>query len=58
VRDQTIIQAFQQQQAEIAKMDSQIVSLTHVLKEIVGKELMRNQALHKVLQDKGMFTDA
>jgi hypothetical protein len=38
-------------------MDNQLMSLSHVLKEIVGKELMRNQALHKVLMDKGMFTD-
>lgn len=44
-------------QAQMQQMDNQIISLTTVLKEIVGKELMRNQALHKVLMDKKMFTD-
>lgn len=41
-----------------AMMDHQIMSLTSVLKEIVGKELLRGQALHKVLMDKAIFTDA
>lgn len=57
MRDQTIIGAFQQLQDRMSAMDNQIISLTHVLKEIVGKELMRGQALHKVLMDKGLFTD-
>lgn len=57
MRDQTIIQAFQQLQAHANQMDQQLVSMSHVLKEIVGKELMRAQALHKVLMDKGLFTD-
>lgn len=41
----------------LASMDNQLMSLSHILKEIVGKELMRNQALHKVLMDKGLFND-
>lgn len=45
-------------EGRIQSMDRQIISLTSVLKEIVGKELLRGQALHKVLMDKGMFTDA
>lgn len=49
--------AFQQLANQIAQQDNQIISMTHVLKEIVGKELMRAQALHKVLMDKGLFTD-
>lgn len=57
MRDQTIIQAFQQHDNQIAMLEHQLRSMTHVLKEIVGKELMRNQALHKVLMDKGLFTD-
>lgn len=48
---------FQALQARINAMDGQIVSISHVLKEIVGKELMRAQALHKVLMDKKLFTD-
>lgn len=42
----------------VQMMDSQIMSISQVLKEIVSKELMRGQALHKVLMDKGLFTDA
>src|SRR5258708_3044471 len=57
MRDQTIIAAFQQLQNRQDQMDNQVISLSHVLKEIVGKELMRAQALHKVLMDKGLFTD-
>lgn len=49
---------FKAMQDRMNSMDGQLVSLSHVLKEIVGKELMRAQALHKVLMDKGMFTDA
>lgn len=51
-------QIFGAMQARIEAMDNQIMSLSSVLKEIVGKELMRGQALHKVLMDKGLFTDA
>lgn len=58
MRDQTIIGAFQQLDGRMAQMDQQLNALSHVLKEIVGKELMRAQALHKVLMDKGLFTDA
>lgn len=57
MREQTIIQAFQQLQGRLDAQEGQIQSLTHVLREIVGKELMRGQALHKVLMDKGLFTD-
>lgn len=57
MRDQTIIQGFQQVQNQIIQMDHQLTSLSHVMKEIVGKELMRAQALHKLLMDKGLFTD-
>lgn len=48
---------FKAMQDRMEQMDNQIISLSHVLKEIVGKELMRAQALHKVLMDKGLFTD-
>jgi hypothetical protein len=58
MRDQTIIGAFQQLQNRQDMMENQLMSVSQVLKEIVGKELMRAQALHKVLMDKGLFTDA
>lgn len=46
-----------QLEMKVDSMDRQLVALSNVLKEIVGKELMRGQALHKVLMDKKMFTD-
>lgn len=46
------------QEQRIQSMDRQIISISQVLREIVGKELMRGQALHKVLMDKSLFTDA
>jgi Asp-tRNA(Asn)/Glu-tRNA(Gln) amidotransferase B subunit len=49
--------AFKAITERMEQMDNQIISVSHVLKEIVGKELMRAQALHKVLMDKGLFTD-
>jgi Asp-tRNA(Asn)/Glu-tRNA(Gln) amidotransferase B subunit len=51
-------QTFQAMYARINNMDGQLTALSQVLKEIVGKELMRGQALHKVLMDKGLVTDA
>jgi Asp-tRNA(Asn)/Glu-tRNA(Gln) amidotransferase B subunit len=48
---------FKAMQDRVNAMDGQLVSMSHVLREIVGKELMRAQALHKVLMDKGLFTD-
>jgi len=55
---QQSVATFKAMQDRMNSMDGQLVSLSHVLKEIVGKELMRAQALHKVLMDKGLFTDA
>jgi hypothetical protein len=49
---------FQAMQTRMNMMDGQLTAFSQVLKEIVGKELMRGQALHKVLMDQGLFTDA
>lgn len=57
MREGTIIQELQRLNNRISIMDQQLMALTNVLREIVGKELMRGQALHKVLMDKGLFTD-
>ena len=54
---QSTQQMFQAMTQRMEAMDNQIISVSHVLKEIVGKELMRAQALHKVLMDKGHVTD-
>jgi hypothetical protein len=55
---QQAVATFQAMQQRMDQQEHQLMSLSHVLKEIVGKELMRGQALHKVLMDKGLFTDA
>lgn len=44
-------------EARITQTEQRLGGLNHVLQEIIGKELMRGQALHKVLMDKGLFTD-
>lgn len=44
-------------EGRVNQMDGMLTSLSQILKDIVGKELMRAQALHKVLMDKKMFTD-
>ncbi len=55
---QQSVATFKAMQDRMNAMDGQLISLSHVLREIVSKELMRAQALHKVLMDKGLFTDA
>lgn len=47
-----------QHEGRFQAVDQQLQSLFKVLQEIIGKELLRGQALHKVLMDKGLFTDA
>jgi polyhydroxyalkanoate synthesis regulator phasin len=44
-------------EARCGQLEQRIGGLNHVLQEIIGKELMRGQALHKLLMDKGLFTD-
>ena len=39
------------------QVDQKLQSLFQVIQEIIGKELLRGQALHKVLMDKKLFTD-
>ena len=58
MREQWYIENMQRLDRRMGAMDGQLVSVSQVLREIVGKELMRGQALHKVLMDKGLFTDA
>jgi len=43
--------------ARCSQVENKLQGLNHVLQEIIGKELLRGQALHKVLMDKGIFTD-
>lgn len=41
----------------LQRTEQQVSSIYQVLQEIIGKELLRGQALHKVLMDKAIFTD-
>jgi len=58
MRENYIHGLFQQLHDRCAQVERGLQSLNHVLQEIIGKELMRGQALHKLLMDKGFFTDA
>lgn len=44
-------------EGEMVMHSGMIRGLTEVLQKHVGKELMRNKAVHKVLLDKGIITD-
>jgi hypothetical protein len=58
MRDQTIIQQFGQMQQQLNQMESQLVSMSKVLREIVGKELLRSQAVQVALIKKGTLADS
>lgn len=45
-------------QMRIRDLENRLGSIYKILEEIIGKELLRGQALHKVLMDKAVFTDA
>jgi len=58
MREQVYIQGIQQAHARIERLEDKLRGVYQVLEEIIGKELLRGQALHKVLMDKAVFTDA
>lgn len=47
-----------QLERQAAAAENQLRTLSHVLREIVGKELLRGQAVQLALMDKNMLTDA
>jgi len=57
MREQFYIQGIQQAHARIEQLEDRLRGIYKVLEEIIGKELLRGQALHKVLMDKALFTD-
>jgi hypothetical protein len=57
MREQFYIQGIQQAHARVERLEDKLRGIYKVLEEIIGKELLRGQALHKVLMDKGLFTD-
>lgn len=58
MRESFIIGHLNNVYARIEQAESKLKTVLKVLEEIVGKELMRGQALHKVLMDKALVTDA
>jgi dephospho-CoA kinase len=44
--------------SRLQNLEQRSSGIYKVLEEIIGKELLRGQALHKVLMDKAVFTDA
>jgi hypothetical protein len=58
MREQYYIQGIQGAHDRITKLEDRLRSIYKVLEEIIGKELLRGQALHKVLMEKNLFTDA
>jgi len=58
MREQTIIQQFGQMQQQLNAMERNLVSMSTVLKEIVGKELLRSQAVQIALIKKELLADA
>lgn len=57
MREQSIIQGIQGAHDRIGNVEQRLQSVYKILQDIIGKELIRGQALHKVLKDKALFTD-
>jgi hypothetical protein len=57
MREQTIIDGIQGAHNRIQRVEQQLSGIYRVLEQVIGKELLRGQALHKVLMDKAIFTD-
>jgi hypothetical protein len=58
MREQSIIAQFGQMQQQLNALERQVMTLSKVLKEIVGKELLRSQAVQVALIKKGVVADA
>jgi hypothetical protein len=57
MREEFYIKGIQGAHDRIQKVENRLGAIYRVLEEIIGKELLRGQALHKVLMDKAIFTD-
>lgn len=58
MREEFYIRGMQEIHARCQRLEERMQGIYKVLEEIIGKELLRGQALHKVLMDKALFTDA
>ncbi len=57
MRDSTIIEAFENVSQRINQLESSFNSLNQVTGDIIGKNLMHQQAVNKILTDKGIIDD-
>ena len=58
MRDQTIINAYGHLESRVVLAEQKLDMFTKVLKELVGKELLRSQAVQVALIKKGVLEDA
>lgn len=58
MREQTIINAYQQLSNRVSLTEKKLEMFTKVLKDLVGKELLRSQAVQVALIKKGVLCDA
>ena len=58
MRDQTIISSYRHMEGRITLAEQRLDMFTKVLKELVGKELLRSQAVQVALIKKGVLADA
>ena len=58
MREEFYIKGINAAHERMDQVEGKLRGIYKVLEEIIGKELLRGQALHKVLMDKALFTDA
>lgn len=57
MRDQTIINGFMQLEQRVIQAEDHVKAMNEVMKNIVGKELLRSQAVQVALIKKGVLAD-
>jgi hypothetical protein len=57
MREEYYIKNMENFHNRISNVEDKLGGIYRVLEQIIGKELLRGQALHKVLMDKAVFTD-
>jgi tRNA C32,U32 (ribose-2'-O)-methylase TrmJ len=58
MRDQTIINGFQHLEQRLINAEDHVKAMSEVLKNIIGKELLRSQAVQVALMKKNVLVDA
>jgi hypothetical protein len=58
MRDQTIINGFQHLEQRVMQAEDHVKAMNEVMKNIIGKELLRSQAVQVALMKKNVLVDA